>query len=117
MNILGMGTLEILVILLVAFVVMGPDKMIDAGRLLGRAAREARRLTDELPDLILNEADVDSARSQPGRRDPGPSSFSPDAAADDPEDASEPDGPVAFKPPSPAAPADEPGGTQEPERS
>lgn len=117
MNILGMGTLEILVILLVAFVVMGPDKMVDAGRLLGRAAREARRLSEGLPDLILNEVDVDRTEKQPGRRDPGPSSFSPDTAADARESVADGDGPVAFKPSESAAPADETIETRESERS
>ena len=117
MNILGMGTLEILVILLVAFLVMGPDKMVDAGRLLGRAAREARRLSEGLPDLIINEVDVERTGKQPGSRDPGPSSFTPDTATNAPEGASEPDGPVAFKPSESAAPANEAGGTQESERS
>jgi Sec-independent protein translocase protein TatA len=116
-NILGMGTLEILVILLVAFIVMGPDKMVDAGRLLGRAAREARRLSEGLPNLILDEAEVDRTEKQPEHRDAGPSSFSPSTAADARESAPDHDGPVAFKPSESAAPNDETGGTKESERS
>ena len=40
MNILGMGPLEILMIALVAFILLGPQKMIDAARLLGKATKK-----------------------------------------------------------------------------
>ena len=55
MSFLGMGTLEILVILLVAFILLGPERMIDAGRLMGRATREVRRLTEGLNELRLDD--------------------------------------------------------------
>ena len=55
MSFLGMGTLEILVILLVAFILLGPERMIDAGRLMGRATREVRRLTEGLNELSLDD--------------------------------------------------------------
>ena len=50
-----MGALEILVIALVAFILLGPQKMIDAARLLGKATKEVRRMTDELPKIVLDE--------------------------------------------------------------
>lgn len=55
MNILGMGTLEILVIMLVAFIVIGPSQMIVAARLLGKATREMKRITEDFPSLLLDE--------------------------------------------------------------
>ena len=58
---LGMGPLEILIILLVAFVVLGPQKMVDAGRMLGKATRELRRFTEELPKLTLDDENIDSS--------------------------------------------------------
>ena len=57
MNILGMGTLEILVVLLLAFILLGPSRMVDAARLLGKASREIRRMSEELPGLALDEAE------------------------------------------------------------
>lgn len=60
MNILGMGTLEILVILLVAFIFLGPERMVDAARFLGKVVRDTRRMTTELPDF-LNDKNVDDA--------------------------------------------------------
>ena len=39
---LGMGSLEILVILLIGFIVLGPQKMIDAARFLGDLVGQLR---------------------------------------------------------------------------
>ena len=55
MNIFGMGPLEILVIALIAFILLGPQRMVDAARLLGKTTKEVRRLTDELPKIVLDE--------------------------------------------------------------
>ena len=57
MSILGMGTLEILVVLLLAFILLGPSRMVDAARLVGKASREIRRMSEELPRLTLDEAE------------------------------------------------------------
>ena len=55
MNILGMGTLEILVVLLIAFIFLGPQRMVDAARLLGKASREIRRLSQDLPRMVIDD--------------------------------------------------------------
>lgn len=55
MSILGMGTMEILVVLLVAFIFLGPERMVDAGRWLGKAMAEARRLMAQMPEITLEE--------------------------------------------------------------
>ena len=36
MSFLGMGTMEIFIILLVAFIFLGPERMVDAARTLGK---------------------------------------------------------------------------------
>ncbi len=66
MNFLGMGPLEIVVIAVLAFIVLGPERMVDAGRMLGRAAREVKRLTDEMPKFSLDDVEgpSDSAAGQ-----------------------------------------------------
>jgi Sec-independent protein translocase protein TatA len=103
MSIQGMGTLEILVVLLVAFVVLGPERMVDAGRLMGKAVREMRRLSESLPDMIVGEDQPQPmerpilhrsdgpypAASDAGREDTGPTTEAEQADAD---------GPVSFKP-------------------
>lgn len=67
MNILGMGTLEILVILLLAFIFLGPSRMIDAARILGKASRELRRMADEFSSMHLP---VEENRTGSARPDP-----------------------------------------------
>ena len=67
-----MGSLEILVILLVAFIFLGPERMVDAARFFGKVVRDTRRMTTELPDLLndknldnpLNTHSIESAQSQ-----------------------------------------------------
>ncbi|MBM3934984.1 MAG: twin-arginine translocase TatA/TatE family subunit [SAR202 cluster bacterium] len=51
MNFFGMGTTEILIVALIAFVLLGPKKMIDAARMAGKASRELRKTLDDLPSL------------------------------------------------------------------
>lgn len=55
MSILGMGPFEIVVVLLLAFIVLGPQRMIDATRQLGKTTRDLRRIVDELPSISLDE--------------------------------------------------------------
>ncbi len=103
MSFIGMGPLEILVILLVAFIVLGPERAVDAGRMLGKAAKEVRRLTDELPRLT-----IDDLAAMPQERPSVPHRRTDVAAGEetqiDPETAgaqSGPDqdgGPVSFEP-------------------
>ena len=45
MTFLGMGSLEVIVITLVAFIVMGPQRMIEAAKLIGKATGELRRMS------------------------------------------------------------------------
>ena len=42
MNIFGIGTLEILLIMLIAFIFLGPEKMIAGAKKLGQLTRDAR---------------------------------------------------------------------------
>ena len=93
MSFLGMGTLEILVILLVAFILLGPERMIDAGRLMGRATREVRRLTEGLNELTLDDPATGPKGTSVTPRDGALSEVDdagkPNAKADD-------EGPVPF---------------------
>ena len=64
-----MGPLEILVIGLIAFVLLGPQKMIDAARLMGKATKEVRRMTDELPKIVLDEEQGRPGQASSSRSD------------------------------------------------
>jgi Sec-independent protein translocase protein TatA len=108
-NFLGMGSIEIVVVLLVAFIVLGPKRMTEAARMLGKATREVRRMAESLPEMMLDEEDT-SQIPEWRRTVAGPSSIKTD-----PDVAKAPvDEPVAFRsgaePKLPAGPDEGSGG-------
>ena len=65
MNVFGIGGLEIVVILLVAFVALGPGKTIEVARTIGRVVREARSTFADIMDAAsLSDTDVNGRRDQ-----------------------------------------------------
>jgi sec-independent protein translocase protein TatA len=121
----SLGPAEILVILVVALLVFGPDKMPEIGRQLARGVREFRRVQQHLSSELRNvaaEFDVDdadhvddeatSSPTQPGG-DPVPTLPAKKGDASDPTaDASAldatgaPSRAASSSPPSPASPSD-----------
>ena len=70
MNILGVGSLELLVILVVAMLVLGPTRIVEYGRSLGRISRELRRMSRGIPltlEQLLEgrEEQVDPSQDSP----------------------------------------------------
>lgn len=55
MNLMGIGTMELVVILLVAFLVLGPGKSIDMAKRTGRVLGDLRRAFSEVTDAISAE--------------------------------------------------------------
>ena len=73
MSFLGMGTFEILIILLVAFIFLGPERMIDAARTLGKWSGELRRMGSTVQaemDDLTNIGDPLSSRRPPTQNGP-----------------------------------------------
>ena len=70
MNFFGIGTLELLVILLVAFIALGPGKTVEVARTIGKMAREARRTFTDIMDAASVEERGGSARNNPGPATP-----------------------------------------------
>ena len=107
----SLGPAEILVILVVALLVFGPNKMPEIGRQVARGVREFRRvqqhLSSELQSVV---ADLDPTA-------PGPASSGGDPVPTLPPrditDTSAADAPAAATPPEPAAP--EPAADTEPD--
>ncbi len=59
---MGTGGMEILVILVIALVVFGPQKLPEMGRSLGKAIREFRSAGDDIKNELTkaaNDVDVD----------------------------------------------------------
>ena len=89
MNPLGIGPLELVVVLLVAFIALGPGKTMEVARTIGRVVREARRtFTDVMDAASITSDDVNRRTTS---QTPGPT-VPPD---DDP-------------PPAPVRPPDDP---------
>jgi sec-independent protein translocase protein TatB len=68
MSFLGMGTFEILIILLVAFIFLGPERMIEAARTLGKWTGELRRMGSTVQaemDDLTNIGDPLASRRPP----------------------------------------------------
>ncbi len=51
---LGMGSMEILVILLISFLLLGPQKMISGARMLGDLLAEAKRFARQIPHIEVD---------------------------------------------------------------
>ena len=99
MSILGMGPLEILVVLLIAFIVLGPDRMTDAARFLGRMVGEGRKLASEMPRVVMEDDDikvVNAGETISITRDVGRRAVETDSEESQSTDQAEDDGPVAF---------------------
>ena len=71
MNVFGIGAMELLVILLVAFIALGPGKTMETARTIGRMMREARRA---FSDIVEAASFDDGGRGDDRRtgRAPGP---------------------------------------------
>ena len=93
MNVFGIGALELLVILLVAFIALGPGKTMETARTIGRMMREARRAFSDIVEAAsfddggrADDRRRGRAPSPPGEPLPGPAHLAeqtPPAAGDD----------------------------------
>lgn len=54
---MGLGTMEILFILVVALIIFGPQKLPEMGKSLGKAIREFKSAGSEIQDEITKVAD------------------------------------------------------------
>lgn len=90
----GFGFPELLLLFAIALVVIGPKKLPDLARALGRGFSEFKRATDEFKTSFAEEARTAQTReellksgklSAPGSETPSPYEPSGDPAADDSE--------------------------------
>lgn len=85
----GFGTTELLIILGIAVIILGPKKLPDVGRSLGRATRDFRSSVgeiDEIKDSLKVDVDLDldgkkAARSGDGKKAKSASARKPAPAA------------------------------------
>ena len=83
MNFLGMGPTELLIVALVAFIFLGPARMVEVARSLGKIVREVRRTTSDLPSLLSLDEPLDQPPKNEARsRDQEPVSDTREGEAD-----------------------------------
>ena len=90
----GIGTPELLVILVVALIVLGPDRLPEIARMPGKAMGELRRATGGLSEELHNaqvmlDQEARAAMTKPLPPKPAPVTAAPAAAAGSATDAAE----------------------------
>ena len=77
----NIGPAELIVILLVALIVVGPKRLPELGRTIGKALREFRRTTDDLKQSFEFGIDDDDFPEEPNGQEPthvtGPTTAEP----------------------------------------
>ncbi len=99
MNFFGLGPIEVLIILIVALLVVGPEKLPELGAMVGRFILDFRRVSDEVKGAF-NEALVEPRPTWNGASAAGPTSsqvYAPLSTAA-PEASGEADEPAGSSP-------------------
>ena len=86
MNLFGIGNMEILIVLIIALLVLGPARMVDVARQTGRWWREAQQVLRGMADAATVKLDETPSLSAPPRDPVEPQE---DAVAREPEPESE----------------------------
>jgi TatA/E family protein of Tat protein translocase len=117
---LNIGPQELIVVLIIALLVVGPSRLPELGRSIGKALREFRKVQDEVKDTLrlgLNEDPTPTSRASGGPSRP-PSAPRPTGNGEADADPAEPDvsvPPVPEPPGADAATAEPPGDGAAPE--
>jgi sec-independent protein translocase protein TatB len=114
----GLSFGEIVIIAIVALLLLGPDRLPDAAKTLGKGLREIRRATDDLKDQVEHEIYADPKRPArpalvppvPAQPVPGPAGPPPVATAENVPGLEA----ALAEPPAPAAPFEDPPLTEPP---
>jgi sec-independent protein translocase protein TatB len=80
----GLSFGEIVIIAVLALVLLGPDRLPDAAKTLGKAMRELKRATDDLKDQIETEIYADEHKPRPALVPPVPAATVPGPAGPPP---------------------------------
>ncbi|MFW6174302.1 MAG: Sec-independent protein translocase subunit TatA/TatB [Chloroflexota bacterium] len=62
MNFVGIGTMELVVILAVALLALGPKRMVETSRSVGEFMRKLREQRDEFTSMVMDEYDEEPKR-------------------------------------------------------
>lgn len=64
MNLFGVGSLEIIIILLVAFLVLGPNQLLGVAKGLGKVMRELRNATGQFTRMLEEEGQEEPSKTR-----------------------------------------------------
>ena len=64
MDFMAVGTSEVLMILLVALLVVGPNRVIELGRTLGKIMRTVRKASFDLTSTVSKELELEDKKKQ-----------------------------------------------------
>ena len=59
MDLMGVGTAEVLMILLVALLVIGPNKVVEFGRTMGKIVRTIKKASLDLTSSVTKELELE----------------------------------------------------------
>lgn len=68
MDLFGIGPMEILLILVVALIILGPEKVPEVGRKVGRAVRTLRKVTSDFSAQVSKEMKEEENNHPPAQR-------------------------------------------------
>lgn len=91
----GIGSTELLVILLVALIVLGPSKLAGVSRSLGKMLGEFRRVSTDFQRTLNMEAAAEETRQAEKRRNAAENSSGAEKTGDEPQPAAGEDTPLA----------------------
>jgi Tat protein translocase TatB subunit len=98
----NIGPFELMVILLLALVVVGPSRLPEVGRSIGKGLRELRKVQDEVRDSINFDLDAEPAPRARTPKPRTPRTASSTAAPATPATPIEPEAPAAGTSPGAA---------------
>ena len=98
MNVFDIGGLELLVIILVGFLVLGPGRMVRMSRKVGKTMSDVKKTTSQFTNMVEQDGEAEPAGSALGRQEEPRVEDQGDFVKRDPSEVvdGEGDGPVPF---------------------
>jgi sec-independent protein translocase protein TatB len=81
----GLSLTEVIIIAVVALLLLGPDKLPEAAKTLGKSLREIKKATEDLKDSVEREIYADDKPAKPALVPPVPARPVPGAAGPPPQ--------------------------------
>jgi sec-independent protein translocase protein TatB len=80
----GISGFELVIVLVLALILLGPERLPDAAKTFGKVMREVRRATDDLKDKFEDEIYADERKVRPALVPPVPAAPVPGPAGPPP---------------------------------